>query len=142
MKRSKMSIKTASEQTGAEDDRPHIMVGCDDYTPFSYMDVDGNMTGIDVELAREAFDRIGYQADFTFINWEDKKKLLKDGSIDCVWSSFTMDGRETEYKWAGPYMKSKQVVAVNGCSSEPERSGAVSAEFMGGSISGDRQYST
>ena len=98
--------KTASEQTGAEDDRPHIMVGCDDYTPFSYMDVDGNMTGIDVELAREAFDRIGYQADFTFINWEDKKKLLKDGSIDCVWSSFTMDGRETEYKWAGPYMKS------------------------------------
>lgn len=24
-----------------------------------------------------------------------------------------MDGRETEYKWAGPYMKSKQVVAVN-----------------------------
>lgn len=105
--------KTASEQTGAEDDRPHIMVGCDDYTPFSYMDVDGNVTGIDVELAREAFDRIGYQADFTFINWEDKKKLLKDGSIDCVWSSFTMDGRETEYKWAGPYMKSKQVVAVN-----------------------------
>ena len=55
--------KTASEQTGAEDDRPHIMVGCDDYTPFNYMDVDGNMTGIDVELAREAFDRIGYQAD-------------------------------------------------------------------------------
>ena len=32
-------------------DLPVITVGCDDYPPFSYVDVDGNMTGIDVELA-------------------------------------------------------------------------------------------
>lgn len=105
--------KYASDKTKTEENRPSIMVGCDDYTPFSYIDVDGNFTGIDVELATEAFDRMGYEADFTFINWEEKKELLKDGTIDCVWSSFTMDGRADEYKWAGPYMKSNQVVAVN-----------------------------
>ena len=107
---------TQSQKDSGEsktEDMPVVTVGCDDYTPFSYMDVDGNLTGIDVELAREAFGRIGYQADFEFINWEDKKELLKEGSIDCIWSSFTMDGRENEYKWAGPYMKSNQVVAVN-----------------------------
>lgn len=92
---------------------PVIVVGCDDYTPFSYLDANGNMTGVDVELAEEAFRRMGYRAQCTIISWEEKKSLLKNGTIDCVWSSFTMDGRGEEYQWAGPYMKSHQVVAVD-----------------------------
>lgn len=52
---------------------PAIVVGCDDYTPFSYVDADGKMTGIDVELAEEAFWRMGYRAECTIINWEEKK---------------------------------------------------------------------
>ena len=82
------------------------------YPPFSYMDTDGEPTGIDMNLAEEAFHRMGYEPVFVKIDWESKKELLEDGSIDCVWSSFTMDGRENEYQWAGPYMKSRQVVAV------------------------------
>lgn len=96
-----------------EENLPAIIVGCDDYTPFSYLDANGNMTGIDVELAREAFRRMGYRAECRIISWEEKKALLEAGTIDCVWSSFTMDGREDEYQWAGPYMKSHQVVAVD-----------------------------
>ena len=96
-----------------EDNRPKIVIGCDDYTPFNYMDIDGNLVGIDVELAREAFGRMGYQTKIIFINWEEKKELLASGKIDCVWSSFSIDGREADYRWAGPYMKSRQVVAVN-----------------------------
>ena len=94
-------------------DLPTVTVGCDNYSPFSFMDANGNMTGIDVELAREAFSRMGYAPEFVFINWEDKKNLLAKGSIDCIWSSFTMTDREDEYHWAGPYMRSHQVVAVN-----------------------------
>ena len=111
-----VTLGGCAQNTNAENgtgEKPVLMVGCDDYAPFSYADVDGNMTGIDVELAREAFSRMGYQADFTIINWEEKKELLHGGTIDCVWSSFTMDGREDEYNWAGPYMESHQVVAVN-----------------------------
>lgn len=92
---------------------PTIVVGCDNYSPFSYADANGDMTGIDVELARIAFKKMGYTPKFKFINWEDKKDILEKGKIDCIWSSFTMTGREDEYKWAGPYMKSSQVVAVN-----------------------------
>lgn len=92
---------------------PVVTVGCDNYSPFSYTDANGNMTGIDVELAREAFARMGYAPKFEFINWEDKRELLKKGDIDCIWSSFTMTDREKEYNWAGPYMRSRQVVAVN-----------------------------
>lgn len=95
------------------EDLPEITVGCDDYTPFSYLDTNGKLTGIDVELATEAFSRIGYKPVFKIISWEDKKQLLSSGDIDCIWSCFTMDGREDEYKWAGPYMNSSQVIAVN-----------------------------
>lgn len=105
------SMKSASKKD--TENMPIIIVGCDDYTPFSYMNMNGDVTGIDVELATEAFARMGYEARFKFISWEEKKQLLKKRRIDCIWSSFTMDGREKEYKWAGPYMKSNQVVAVN-----------------------------
>ncbi len=101
------------ESTSDSSDLPVITVGCDDYSPYSYADVDGNLTGIDVELAKEAFSRMGYAPRFVFINWEEKTDLLSRGEIDCIWSSFTMNDREEEYNWAGPYMKSRQVVAVN-----------------------------
>lgn len=94
-------------------DKSVIVIGCDNYSPFSYADANGEMTGIDVELATEAFSRMGYSVRFEFINWGDKKSLLENGEIDCIWSSFTMSGREDEYNWAGPYMKSNQVIAVN-----------------------------
>lgn len=97
----------------AQKELPKIVVGCDTYPPFSYVDVDGNLTGIDIELATTAFARIGYQPEFQIINWEEKKELLSAGTIDCIWSSFTMNDREEEYHWAGPYMQSHQVVAVN-----------------------------
>ena len=96
-----------------EENLPKIIVGSDNYPPYNYVDTDGKATGIDVDLAMEAFKRMGYQAEFKIINWEEKKSLLENGEIDCIWGSFSMNGRETDYKWAGPYMVSRQVIAVN-----------------------------
>lgn len=90
-----------------------IIIGSDIQPPFNYVDSDGNPTGIDVELATEAFRRMGYKAVFVNINWDDKQELLSSHTIDCIWGSFSMNGREDKYKWAGPYMKSRIVIAVN-----------------------------
>ncbi len=65
-----------------------------------------------MELAREAFQRLGYQPRFENIVWEDKDELLADGTIDCLWSSYSMNGREDKYQWAGPYLYSRQMVVV------------------------------
>ena len=92
---------------------PVIVVGSDNYPPFNYMGTDGAPTGIDVELATEAFGRLGYRVKFVTIDWEKKKELVENDTIDCIWGSFSMDGREEEYQWAGPYLYSRQVVAVN-----------------------------
>lgn len=91
---------------------PEIIIGSDIYPPFNYMDENGDPTGIDVELAKEAFHRLGYQAVFVGIDWEQKDQLLKERKVDCVLGCFSMSGRTDRYHWAGPYMISRQVVAV------------------------------
>ena len=92
---------------------PHITIGSDTYPPFVYLDNNGDPTGIDVEIAVEAFRRMGYQAVFTTLDWEQKRTLVDNGEIDCIWGCFSMDGREQDYQWAGPYMVSRQIIAVN-----------------------------
>ena len=76
------------------------------------MNGNGQPAGIDVELAAEAFRRMGYRPEYITINWTEKNALLESGAIDCIWGCFSMSGREDEYTWAGPYMYSHQVVAV------------------------------
>ena len=92
---------------------PQIIVGSDSYPPYVYLDNNGDPIGIDVDIAEEAFRRMGYQAVFKTIDWEQKNNLLESGEIDCVWGCFSMAGREQQYQWAGPYMLSRQVIAVN-----------------------------
>ena len=106
------SSASSEDASDAADDAPVLVVGCDDYSPFTYNDESGEMTGIDVEIITEACRRAGYRAQCEFIDWEAKDSLLANGQIDCIASSFSMAGRETKYRWAGPYMKSRQVVAV------------------------------
>ena len=96
---------------------PQILIGSDTYPPYIYLNNDGTPTGIDVEIATEAFRRMGYAARFEVIDWEQKTTLVESGAIDCIWGCFSMQGRETLYRWAGPYMVSRQVVAVNADSS-------------------------
>lgn len=103
--------QTATE-TAPHSDLPVILVGSDNYPPFHYEDANGQPTGIDVDLAKEAFRRMGYQAVFVTIDWEDKQDLVECGEIDCIWGSFSSDGREDQYLWTEPYLYSRQVVAV------------------------------
>ena len=91
---------------------PQITVGSDNYPPYNYEDANGRPTGIDVDLATEAFHRMGYEPVFSYIDWEEKKNLVESGEIDCIWGSFSIDGREDQYRWSDPYMISRQVVAV------------------------------
>lgn len=91
---------------------PQLVIGCDDYEPYNYADGDGEPAGMDVELAVEACRRMGYAPVFQTIDWNQRDALLESGEIDCIWSCYSMDGQEERYAWVGPYMRSRQVVAV------------------------------
>lgn len=88
-----------------------IVVGSDRFEPFSYLD-DGEMKGIDVDIAKEAFKRMGYTPIFKQIEWQKKDEYLKRGDIDCIWGGFSMNDREDLYAWVGPYLYSNQAVVV------------------------------
>ena len=96
---------------------PQIIVGSDTYPPYIYLNNDGVPAGIDVEIATEAFRRMGYAARFETIDWKQKTNLVESGAIDCIWGCFSMQGREEMYRWEGPYMVSRQVAAVDADSS-------------------------
>lgn len=88
---------------------PEIIIGSDTYPPYVYLDDNGDPTGIDVEIATEAFRRMGYQAVFTTIDWEQKKTLVDSGEIDCIWGCFSMSGRSMTTSGPGPYAISRQM---------------------------------
>lgn len=111
------SVTACSAGQGDDTDLPQIVVGSDTYPPYVYLSNDGVPTGIDVKIATEAFRRMGYAARFETIDWEQKTNLVESGAIDCIWDCFSMEGREDLYCWAGPYMVSRQVVAVDAGSS-------------------------
>lgn len=95
---------------------PVLVIGSDNYEPYFYLDEDGAYAGIDVEIAKAACERLGWTPDFQKINWQEKDALLERGDVDCLWGSFSMNGREDCYRWAGPYMYSRQVVIVQASS--------------------------
>ena len=103
------SFGACGEESGGEepDERLTVRIGSDDYSPFFYRNESGDFAGIDVELATEAFKRIGRRAVFIEIDWSEKNLRLENGEIDCLWGCFSMTGREELYAWAGPYMKSR-----------------------------------
>lgn len=102
----------AGQNNALPADAPTVTIGIDPFEPYCYLDGDGQYAGIDVDLATEAFTRLGYKVEFQEISWPDKDSLLQDGTVDCLWACFSMSGRADLYQWSGPYMCSRQVIAV------------------------------
>ncbi len=91
---------------------PELVVGSDEYAPYVYVGRNNERKGIDVELAQEVCRRIGRKFVFKEIKWDEKNTYLESGEVDCVWGAFSMNDREDDYLWAGPYYVGRQVVVV------------------------------
>ena len=100
----------AEESSGISD--VSLVIGSDNYEPYNYIDESGENVGIDVDIAKEACRRLGITPVFKQITWDRKDSFLDSNEIDCLWGSFTMSGRTDDYRWAGPYMYSRQVIVV------------------------------
>ena len=51
--------RISRQQIALITEKPVITLGSDSYPPYNYLNEDGVPTGIDVELATEAFKRMG-----------------------------------------------------------------------------------
>ena len=79
-------------KSSSDDGLPILTIGSDIYEPYFY--VDKQYVGIDIDIATEACKRLGYKAVFKQIKWQTKDSYLESGEVDCLWGSFTMNGRE------------------------------------------------
>lgn len=94
-----------------EESLPELVIGGAEYAPYFYADTDG-YAGIDVELAAEACRRMGLRPLFVSLDLDNRARALENGNVDCLWTCLTMDGREEEYTWAGPYLYTRRVYVV------------------------------
>ena len=99
--------------SNADNNDKTFIVGFSDFPPFGYKDDNNEYIGFDIDLAREVAKRNNW----TFkaqpiIEWQTKEVELNSNVIDCIWSEFTIDGRENDYSWSEPYFNNSQVVVV------------------------------
>lgn len=103
-----------TSNSNTNNDNNTFVVGfCSEFPPFAYLTNNGSYTGFDLALAEEVCARNNW----TFkaqpiINWDSKKVEVDSGEIDCIWSEFTINGRENDYEWSKPYFNNTQVFVV------------------------------
>lgn len=83
-----------------------------DYPPYSYINDDGTMGGFDVELCQAVCEHLGWEYEAVPFNWDAKDAELNAGSCDCIWSGFTVNGREDDYTWSKAYSDNTQMILV------------------------------
>ena len=83
-----------------------------DYPPYSYIDDNGEVGGFDVEMAKAVCELYGWEYEAVPFNWDAKDAELNAGSCDCIWSGFTMNGREDDYAWSKAYSDNTQMIMV------------------------------
>ena len=95
----------ADNGAAANPDATTLIVGLDNaYPPYGFIGDDGNLTGFDIDLATEVAARNGWNLELEAIDWDAKDALLNQGTINCIWNGFTMEGREADYAFSKPYM--------------------------------------
>lgn len=88
-------------------------VGFDaEFAPFSFMNEDGEYTGLDVDLAKAVAELEGWEFVPAPLVWDSRDDVLASGEIDCIWSAYGISGREDNYAWTVPYIDSGSVFLV------------------------------
>lgn len=102
------------EEESAALDYEKIIVGLDDtFAPMGFRDENGELTGLDVELAKAVSEQVGIPFELQPIDWSMKEAELMNGNIDLIWNGYTITpAREEKVLFSKPYLKNKQIVVT------------------------------
>ncbi|MBD8013234.1 amino acid ABC transporter substrate-binding protein [Planococcus wigleyi] len=83
------------------------------YPPFTFHDASGELTGFDVEIAREIAERLGVEAEFLETQWDAMFAGLDAGRFDMVANQVGINPeRQESYEFSDPYITSTAVLVV------------------------------
>lgn len=90
-----------------------LVVGVTSYEPMDYQDASGNWTGFDAEFAQAVAQKLGVEAQFIEIDWDNKFFELDSKAIDCIWNGMTITEEvKRNTSVSDPYVKNAQVVVM------------------------------
>lgn len=92
-----------------------LLVGTEGtYPPFTFHDESGELTGFDVEIAREVADRLGVEAEFLETQWDGMFAGLDSGRFDMVANQVGIrEDRLESYDFSDPYITSSAVLVTS-----------------------------
>ncbi|QDR82181.1 amino acid ABC transporter substrate-binding protein [Sporomusa termitida] len=95
-------------------DRKKIVVGLDDnFPPMGFRDDNHNITGFDVDMAKEAFQRLDLAVEFKPIDWGSKEAELSGKRVDVLWNGLTItEKRRENILFTKAYMENRQIIVV------------------------------
>lgn len=90
-----------------------MIVGITEFEPMDYKDASGEWVGFDADMARLVADKLGVEAQFVVIDWDNKIMELDSKNIDVVWNGMTLTSEVTSsMECTGAYCNNAQVVVV------------------------------
>lgn len=90
-----------------------LIVGITEFEPMDYKDASGEWIGFDADMARMVADKLGVEAQFVIIDWDNKIMELDSKNIDVVWNGMTLTNEVKEaMECTNPYCNNAQVIVV------------------------------
>ena len=90
-----------------------LIVGITDFAPMDYKDDSGEWIGFDADMARVVAGKLGVEAQFVEIDWDNKIMELDSKNIDVVWNGMTLTSEVTSaMECTNPYCNNAQVIVV------------------------------
>ncbi len=94
-------------------EKKKITVGVDEFFPPMTFRENNELKGIDIDLAKEVFKRLGYEVEFKPVEWKNIITELENKNIDIIWSGLSItEERKSKIDFSIPYIETKQVILV------------------------------
>ena len=90
-----------------------LIVGITEFEPMDYQDESGEWVGFDADMARLTAEKLGVEAQFVVIDWDNKIMELESKNIDVVWNGMTLTAETTSaMECTNAYCNNAQVIVV------------------------------
>jgi len=91
-----------------------LVIGLDDnFPPMGFRDENNEIVGFDIDMAREAAQRMALQVEFKAIDWSAKEAELLGKRVDALWNGLTItEERRQNIAFTAPYMENHQIIVV------------------------------
>ncbi len=107
------NAEPAAEVTELDKDKVYVLGLDDTFAPMGFRDESGELVGFDIELAKDAADKMGIKLEFQPIEWSMKETELKSGTIDFIWNGYSITPeREKQVAFSTPYLENRQIIVT------------------------------